>query len=104
MLVTLLLLLISRSLIKTNVRRQLENANNQAYQSVAVAPVPGRRPLAPTLQAQQSTNYTPFIGEAAMIIGGFTGVFGKAQTFFGQGSYKDSQFLPGIGNARSIWN
>ena len=32
-----------------NVRRQLDNANQRAYQSVAVAPVPGRRPAPPTL-------------------------------------------------------
>ena len=45
----------------------------RAYQSVAVAPVPGRRP-APTLQASQSTNYTPFILQGGMaIIGGGTG-------------------------------
>ena len=61
-----------QELDQTNVRRQLENANNQAYQSVAVAPVPGRRPAPPVLQAQQSTNFLPFIGEAA--IGGFTGL------------------------------
>ena len=54
----------AQKLDQTNVRRQLENANNQAYQSVAVAPVPGRRPAPPVLQAQQSTNYLPFIGEA----------------------------------------
>ena len=52
----------AQKLDQTNVRRQLENANNQAYQSVAVAPVPGRRPAPPVLQATQSTNYTPFIG------------------------------------------
>ena len=68
-----------QELDQTNVRRQLENANNQAYQSVAVAPVPGRRPAPPVLQAQQSTNFLPYIGEAA--IGGFTGL-GKAG-FFG---------------------
>ena len=61
-----------QELDQTNVRRQLENANNQAYQSVAVAPVPGRRPAPPVLQASQSTNFLPFIGEAA--IGGFTGL------------------------------
>ena len=61
-----------QELDQTNVRRQLENANNQAYQSVAVAPVPGRRPAPPVLQAKQSTNFLPFIGEAA--IGGFTGL------------------------------
>ena len=34
-----------------NVRRQLENANNQAYSSVSVAPVPGRRPAPPVMAA-----------------------------------------------------
>ena len=62
----------AQKLDQTNVRRQLENANNQAYQSVAVAPVPGRRPAPPVLQAKQSTNFTPFIGQA--LIGGFTGL------------------------------
>ena len=71
----------AQELDQTNVRRQLENANNQAYQSVAVAPVPGRRPAPPVLQAQQSTNYLPFIGEA--VIGGFQGL-SKAGVF-GQG-------------------
>jgi hypothetical protein len=71
----------AQKLDQTNVRRQLENANNQAYQSVAVAPVPGRRPAPPVLQAQQSTNYLPFIGEG--ILGGFQGL-SKAGVF-GQG-------------------
>ena len=77
----------AQELDQTNVRRQLENANNQAYQSVAVAPVPGRRPAPPVLQAQQSTNFTPFIGEA--LIGGFTGL-GKSG-FFGESL--QNQFL-----------
>ena len=77
-----------QKLDQENVRRQLETANNQAYQSVAVAPVPGRRPLAPTLQAQQSTNFLPYIGEA--IIGGGTGL-AKAGTF-GQ-DYKVYSYL-----------
>jgi hypothetical protein len=34
-----------------NVRRQLENANNQAYSAVSVAPVPGRRPAPPVFAA-----------------------------------------------------
>ena len=79
-----------QKLDQTNVRRQLENANNQAYQSVAVAPVPGRRPLPPTLQAEQSTNFTPFILEGAL--GAFTG--GAKADFFGEGL--QNSFLPGI--------
>ena len=79
-----------QKLDQTNVRRQLENANNQAYQSVAVAPVPGRRPLAPTLQAKQSTNYTPFILNGAL--GALTG--GAKSGFFGEGL--QNAFLPGI--------
>ena len=34
-----------------NYRRQLESANNQAWQSVSVAPQPGMRPMAPTMLA-----------------------------------------------------
>ena len=79
-----------------NVRRQLENANNQAWQSVSVAPVPGRRPLAPTLQAKQSTNYLPYIGQAA--IGGFTG--GAKAGFFGQ--ELQGLFNSNIGNPEDI--
>ena len=71
----------AQKLDQTNVRRQLENANNQAYQSVAVAPVPGRRPAPPVLQGLQSTNALPFIGQG--LIGGFTGL-GKSG-FFGEG-------------------
>ena len=77
----------AQKLDQTNVRRQLENANNQAWQSVSVAPVPGRRPAPPVMQSMQSTNYTPFIGQA--LIGGFTGL-GKSG-FFGE-SLQD-QFL-----------
>ena len=69
-----------QELDQTNVRRQLENANNQAYQQVAVAPVPGRRPAAPVLQPLQTTNYIPYIGQA--VLGGIdsaakAGVFGE---------------------------
>ena len=63
-----------QKLDQTNVRRQLENANNQAYQPVSVAPVPGRRPLPPTLQANVA-NPSPF---GAIVQGGL-GVFGAAQ-------------------------
>ena len=69
-----------QKLDQTNVRRQLEDANNRAYQSVAVAPVPGRRPLAPTLQGTQSTNYTPFLFQGGMAaFGGLakSGVLGE---------------------------
>jgi hypothetical protein len=79
-----------QKLDQTNVRRQLENANNQAYQSVAVAPVPGMRPMAPQLSSMQSTNATPFIAQGAL--GAFTGL-GKGG-FFGQGI--QNAFLPGI--------
>ena len=75
---------------QTNVRRQLESANNQAYQSVAVAPVPGMRPLAPQLSSYQTTNAFPFIAQGAM--GAFTGL-GKGG-FFGEGI--QNSFLPGI--------
>jgi hypothetical protein len=85
-----------QKLDQENVRRQLDNANQQAWQQVSVAPVPGRRPLAPTLQAKQSTNYTPFILEGAM--GAFTG--GAKAGVFGQ----DLQglFLPNIRNAEDV--
>ena len=79
-----------QKLDQENVRRQLDNANQQAYQSVAVAPRPGRRPLAPVLQATQSTNFTPFIGQA---LGGVIGGLGKAGVF-GQGI--QNNLLPGI--------
>ena len=76
-----------QKLDQENVKRQLENANNQAYSSVAVAPVPGMRPAPPVLQASQSTNFVPYIGEA--VIGGFTGL--SKSGFFGD-SLQD-QFL-----------
>ena len=79
-----------QKLDQTNVRRQLESANNQAYQSVAVAPVPGMRPLAPQLSSYQTTNAFPFIAQGAM--GAFTGL-GKGG-FFGEGI--QNAFLPGI--------
>ena len=63
-----------QKLDQTNVRRQLENANNQAYQSVAVAPVPGMRPLAPVMDA-------PMAAPSAFgaIVQGGTALFGAAQ-------------------------
>lgn len=79
-----------QKLDQTNVRRQLENANNQAYQSVAVAPVPGMRPLAPQLSSMQSTNAFPFVAQAGMAA--FTGL-GKGG-FFGEGI--QNSFLSGI--------
>ena len=68
----------AQKLDAVNVRRQLESANNQAYQSVAVAPVPGMRPPAPVMQSYQTTNALPFISQGAL--GAFTGL-GKAGTF-----------------------
>ena len=79
-----------QKLDQTNVRRQLEDANNRAYQSVAVAPVPGMRPLAPQLSSMQSTNAFPFIAQAGQAA--FTGL-GKSG-FFGEGI--QNSFLPGI--------
>ena len=72
----------AQKLDQTNVRRQLENANNQAYQSVAVAPVPGRRPAPPTLQAPVA-GPSPFSFIAEGAIGAFgglskAGVFGES--------------------------
>ena len=72
----------AQKLDQTNVRRQLENANNQAYQSVAVAPVPGRRPAPPVLQASQSTNALPFIAQGLQ--GAFSGLSNAG--VFGQGA------------------
>ena len=85
-----------QKLDQTNVRRQLENANNQAYQSVAVAPVPGMRPLAPQLSSMQSTNATPFLFQAGQAAFGGLAKGG----FFGQGT--QNSFLPGIKNPLQV--
>ena len=94
----------AQKLDQTNVRRQLENANNQAYQSVAVAPVPGRRPAPPVLQAQQSTNALPFIAQGLQ--GAFSGlsnagVFGQGAQDAGLGINTSSGIFkgPGAGSA-----
>ena len=72
-----------QELDQTNVRRQLENANNQAYQSVAVAPVPGRRPAPPVMQSLQgSPNALPFIAQGLQ--GAFSGLSNAG--VFGQGA------------------
>lgn len=72
----------AQKLDQTNVRRQLENANNQAYQSVAVAPVPGRRPAPPVMQSLQgSPNALPFIAQGAL--GAFSGLSNAG--VFGEG-------------------
>ena len=71
----------AQKLDQTNVRRQLESANNQAWQSVSVAPVPGRRPMAPVMQPMQTTNALPFIAQG--LGGAFKGLAGAGT--FGQG-------------------
>ena len=68
----------AQKLDQTNVRRQLENANNQAYQSVAVAPVPGRRPAPPVLQSGVS-GPSPF-SFALQGISGAVGAFSNANS------------------------
>jgi len=90
----------AQKLDQTNVRRQLENANNQAYQSVAVAPVPGRRPAPPVLQASQSTNALPFIAQGLQ--GAFSGlsnagVFGQGAQDAGLGINTSSGVFKGSG-------
>ena len=64
----------AQELDQTNVRRQLENANNQAYQSVAVAPKPGMRPMAPTMLAGPAAP-----SSLGAIVQGGQAVFGAAQ-------------------------
>ena len=90
----------AQKLDQTNVRRQLENSNNQAYQSVAVAPVPGRRPAPPVLQASQSTNALPFIAQGLQ--GAFSGlsnagVFGQGAQDAGLGINTSSGVFKGSG-------
>ena len=90
----------AQKLDQTNVRRQLENANNQAYQSVSVAPVPGRRPAPPVLQASQSTNALPFIAQGLQ--GAFSGlsnagVFGQGAQDAGLGINTSSGVFKGSG-------
>jgi hypothetical protein len=57
-----------------NYRRQLESANNQAWQSVSVAPQPGMRPMAPTMLAGPAAP-----SSLGAIVQGGQAVFGAAQ-------------------------
>lgn len=57
-----------------NYRRQLESANNQAWQSVSVAPQPGMRPMAPTMLSAPAAP-SPF----SSIVQGGQALFGAAQ-------------------------
>lgn len=63
-----------------NYRRQLESANNQAWQSVSVAPQPGMRPMAPTMQAAPAApsgfSFMVDAGKTAFQAAGGLGLFG----------------------------
>lgn len=100
-----------QKLDQANVRRQLESANNRAWQSVSVAPVPGRRPAPPTLLANPVAP-SPWGAITQTATGLFgvadkAGVFGIASqdkalginpgTFGDYGSYAGSANLFGTG-------
>ena len=68
-----------QKLDQANVRRQLESANNRAWQSVSVAPVPGRRPAPPSLLANPAAP-SPW-GAITQTGAGLFDVAGKAGLF-----------------------